>query len=382
MTDQGRKQSESTSEQEWLTTNDVEAFLSGWPTDLPVNIVGGNADNLAKRLASSTPDLRVAAIRAYLPRDAFDQFHDVDAPVADWKRMANALTPRGSTVVLDPMLGQQLIENPDVLESIALKTFDRLLIPVFVKPLDWQVFFSDEFSFEEPVNDDLADHRWCWCISDKPAMVLIQSSEALSGHRLRFTVTCTSPGTFVCRVGDQIQAYAANTDNLKAEFSFLLQQASSVIGVEVTFSGDPMLPANPLDQRKALYFSYSDTSIEKIGSQFLHSGAVPAPNTVSFLLDRSVRRVLHAQGFFEVQTLATPWVGLSALGGVRSCYDYQCAFSYRDTDPSALAAFGNAHAHHYGFPAIWYQARRMPTPGTEWATTRERFVLALTSHAI
>jgi hypothetical protein len=381
VTDTGDRWPVGEAELEWLAANDVEAFVAGWPADLPINILGGHAHHLAQRLALRTPKRQVEAHPLRPPKSDFDHFHDVDLPVLDPGRIANELTPRGSTVVLDPILGHWLVENPDVLESVALKTFDRLLFPAFVKPLSWQLFFSDEFSFEEPVGDDSATHRWCWSVSDKPATVFIQSGEILSDHRLKFSVTCTSPGMFICRVGDELQAGEATADKLSVEFSFLLHQRTSLVAVEITFTGKPLAPNDPLDQRKALYFSYSGTSIEHLGFQLLHSEAIPAPNAVSFLADRSVRRTLHARGFFEVQTLATPWIGLSSLRGVRSCYDYRCGFSYRDTDPLASAPLGGARATYYGFPAIWYQARRMPSPGIEWTDTKDRFASALTAAA-
>ena len=365
-----------TVESEWLAVNDVEAFLASWPVDRPVNIVGNHAGELAARLASRAPSLRTTAIGARPSRNiSIDPGGDNDPMVAG-DRLADAIIPRANTVILDPILGQWLIDNPDILESVALKTFDSLLIPVFVEPLDWIALYSDEFSFEEPADDDLTIHRWCWCVSEKPATVFIQSREPLLDHRLKFAITCASPGTVVCRVGDTVQAHTIHAENLTSHFSFIVRQHSPHLKVDITFEGTPLPPASPSDQRGFLYFNYSNAAIESAAPKCLGPSAVSAPSGVKALTDRSVRRVLHAHGFFEVRSLSTPWAGLAALSGVRSCYDYQCGFSYRDADPGSATAFGGIGAMHYGFPAIWYQARRMPSPGIEWVRTRERFVAA------
>jgi len=38
---------------------------------------------------------------------------------------------------------------------------------------------------------------------------------------------------------------------------------------------------------------------------------------------------------------------------------------------------GASQVSRYGFPAIWYQARRTPTPGIEWTSTSDRLETAL-----
>ncbi len=86
-------------------------------------------------------------------------------------------------------MGQWLVGRPDLLHALALKTYDRLLLPLFARPVEFQVIFSEEFSFEEPMNDDEVKERWCWCTSDKPALVLIQADRALTDHLLVFTLT-------------------------------------------------------------------------------------------------------------------------------------------------------------------------------------------------
>lgn len=90
-----------------------------------------------------------------------------------------------------------------------------------------------------------------------------------------------------------------------------------------------------------------------------------------------MRRALHSHGFFEVQSLTTPWLGLHALCGARSSFDYRSGYSFRDPDPTILEKMGASQVSRYGFPAIWYQARRTPTPGIEWTSTSDRLETAL-----
>lgn len=364
----------SSSETEWLASFDVEKMLACLPADVPVNLVGRSARSLALHFRTRLPDLQLVPLATTsLGESPPLQAGSSDA---DWDRLADALARRSSTVILDPLLGHRLAQAPLVLERIGLKTFDRLVFPAFIQPAPFQVLYSDGFSFEEPVNDDLTMERWCWNTSEKQSFVLVQANDALTKHWLRFSLSGASFGTFICRVGDQVQACSVAGGDLTAKFAFRLEQASPIVRIDIAFNGAPLLPQNPQDQRKVLYYSYGGTSIEPIDPGVQAPTALPPPAGVAFLPDRAVRRSLHAYGFFQVTTLATPFAGLSSLVGVRSCFDYRCGFSFRDTDPATAAAPGGP-AKHYAFPAIWYEARRMPTPGSEWIGKDDQLALAV-----
>lgn len=357
-------------EQELLELNDPAAFLNSISNDTPLNLIGATAVKLQQQLRVSTPGLRVRALQIVGSRSE-EAFED-DIILVRRERLADALLPRSRTLVLDPILGGWLVGEADLLQEIAYKTFEWLVLPVFVTPEPFRLFFSHEFSFEEPLFDDAAQRRWCHSTSGQQATVFLHTGEGRGLQRFSFELTANNPGTFMCGFGNQIQGFAVAEGALTGRFSFVYALTDSPVEIKISFSGEPMLLNQPRDPRRALFFSFSGATLDStdlpgqrgVQQSVAYANVLP-PKGSDLKNDRAIRRCFHEKGFFEVLSLATPWSALTPLVGVRSIYDYQGTFAFRDSWAASFG-FGISKTREYAMPALWYQARRTPSPESEW----------------
>lgn len=350
-------------EEELLAAVDLVPFLTALPHDFSINIVGHGSSVLRTKIANSYPPARIRAI------DLVTSGSPVETGPGVWRTglesLDDALLPRSRTLILDPVVGSCLLQRPELLERIALKTFEWVLLPVFVSPEDFRLFFSEEFSFEEPLFDDTGTQQWCHCTSSRPARVFLHVPNHGIDRRVSFRLTAFNPGTFACRVGGDRQTFTATTENPTGDFAFNVGTTPTLISAEITYTGTPFRSDNPLEQRPALYFTFSAAQVEWSTFSKVQAvrGRVLPPDGCEFQTDRAIRRRLHENGFFEVLSFAPAWLPLVSLEGVRSCFDYRGGFAFRDLWPAPFTA---PPPRPYAPPSLWYQARRTPSPGSEW----------------
>ena len=361
VTDPIRSDVLGTAEGELLQTLDLPRWLASLPTNVPTNIVGSPAGlAFMEDVVAALPVARTIPLR-----DPARSGSDASMPIE--AGIASEMLPGSRTIVLDPVTAYQLLLSGKALEQVALKTREALYLPIFAAPTAFRLFYSEGFSFEEPVFDDAAEHRWCWNTSRTPASVYLYSAEPLAGRQVSFDIACGGFGMLVCRVGDQIQAFHSNEQGTGQRFSFDLDTSARIVRIDVDFDGEPLLPDSGLDQRKALFYSFGGVALSPVRGSPFFAPAVHPPEGVGALNDRVVRRLLHLAGFYEVLGLATPWQPVLSLLNARSCFDYQAGFAFRDIYNEArgpVSVFGSAR--HYAIPVMLYQARRMPSPGSEW----------------
>lgn len=360
----------ATSEREFLHSIPIAPFLSSLSTDLPTNVVGSPEAlaSLSDEVAA-LPNANVIALPSVEER--------VQHAAACHAEILNEIVPGGRTIILDPFAAHALLLSSEALGNVARKTREGLYLPLFTAAPPFRLFYSEGFSFEEPAFDDGAEHRWCWHTEPNPASVYLYAAEELRGRQVAFDIACATPGILVCRVGDQAQAFQVTEPGSSHRLTFDLHNQTRICQISIEFDGGSIMPDSNLDQRKALFYSFGGLTLSPvIGADFVKP-VVHAPAGVELLNDRTVRRLLHTAGFFEVLGLATPWQPLLTCLHARSCFDYQSGFAFRDLyeEHQHLLTSGEKIAKQYAPPIMLYQARRLPSPGSEWVRSAERLKL-------
>lgn len=349
----------------WVNDEEVESFLLALDAAFPINIVGGSSD-LAERMAKSRPDLR---FRMICPSPA-GQMREYSSPTADFflsapDLIAPLLLPRSRTLLIDPFLASSLLDAPQFWRSLSLKTFEWVLAPLFVRPEPFTIF-SDEFSFIEPLFDDVAP-PWCWSVNSGPATVWVIGDDEVKTCSLSFTLTGASPGTFEIRLANATLRQEVTAGNLAARFRLHCRLERGANSLTISFDGQPFRPAKTADQRDALHFCFA--AVDVASTRYAEDErSFPVPD-IAARRDRAIRRFLHECGFFEIQTIARFGSMLSHLTGLRSCFDYREGFRLRDYGRFSGSVVTPRSSSQ--LPAAWYYLRKTPTPGSEWETSRQ-----------
>ena len=347
----------------WADSSPIESFLPQKNDGHPIHLVGKAAASLRASLARKRPGLRLRAVCVVPPGET----HPVVAARADIhyasaSGISELLLPRSRTLILSPFLAQGLLLKPAFFRALSLKTFEWVIAPFFVRPEPFFTLYSDQFSFEERLGDD--DAGWCWTERPGPAVVWIVNGGDAGDYSIDFTLTAIHPGTFEINLGNGTRSRKVTQDSPTHHFRLMAGLVKGMNALRINFDGPPGKPANPADQREKLYFCFANLRLDSPRKAVV----TPSFGVSGFtaLRDRTIRRVLHEQGFFEIQTIGSSTPALEYAVGLRSCFDYREGFRIRDYRRFALSSEIAKEPSLFGFPALWYCLRKTPTAGSEW----------------
>ena len=328
----------------------------------PVNVIGSKAalETLGWGPAFHARGCEIHGIHpAALVGAPLDRGGGLDALV---RGLAAGLVPRSSTIVLDPGLARMLVENPETLERLSLSTAGCVLMPLEVASAPYKVVYSDVFSF--PEQDPSGISHWVWTERQGRAFCTIAHEGGPGEYDVAFTLTAASPGSFTVRLGESVLRHTAAAENLSRRFDLLCYLVTGANTIEIDFDGPSTRPRSPHDQRTGIFYCIGDLLVADA-----QTNSRPAHNCRGFACptDEALRRLVHAAGFFEVDTVACSQHDLAWQVGLRSCFDYRQEYRLRD-----YRRFGVPEDRPIHTPAdlprcVWYRFAKTPHPGSEWS---------------
>ena len=345
----------------WQDDTYVKALLADSDAAHPINVIGQHV--LSRGKAEETPPkLHLRTICPVFPGEAPSaKKRGVHySKVAD---LSGVLLPRSRTLIVDPFLSHRLFAEPAFIKTLSLKTFDWVIAPFLVRPEPIFALYSEQFSYHEPLHNDHAD-SWRWTVSPQSATVWIINGREPGPFSLNFVLSSAHPGTFTVDFGNRSLRQETTLGDLAARFQLTCELSTGPNALSINFDGPPFVPPKPMDQRKELYLCFSGLRVEPCGG--VPSPAIYSESGVTPLRDRLIRRVLHSQGFFEIQSIATSVPELANLTGLRSCFDYQEGFSFRDYRRFPVLKATSKRRALVDLPVLWYCLRKTPTAGSEW----------------
>jgi len=350
-------------ERAWVESTLVESFLTGVDATTPINVIG-RSDFLRERLAQQRPDLRLRTIRplgAGEPLPALASDGDVLSVSVD--DLAGALLPRSRTLILNPFLAQGLFTHVAFWKALSLKTYEWAVAPFFLVPEPYFVLYSEQFSFEEPVRNDDAEH-WCWTKNPEPGTVLIVNGGAAGAYLLEFTLGAANPGNLTIELANVTLRRTVTREVPNCRVTLVCNLVHGANALRIGFEGEPFIPDYASDQREHLFFSFAYLRLTPrnrlaIPPSFAVSGVAP-------VRDRHLRRILHAEGFFDIEAIGTSAPALAHYVGSRSCLDLREGFRYRDYRRYRPAQDISRQPSYLDLPVAWYSIRKTPIPGSEW----------------
>ncbi|OGT08840.1 MAG: hypothetical protein A2X78_03025 [Gammaproteobacteria bacterium GWE2_37_16] len=364
-------------EEQLLSNFSIDKFLRQIDIALPLNIIGRQAATLRTCILKHEPRLKVNVIFPLFSDEKVDHYSAAekkDIAYVPFNDLGDYLILRSVTIFLNPFLAQWILSQPKIINQISLATFEWVILPLFVKQENFYNIYSNGFSFDEPLHDDGSSSRWCWATSHNATVFILNCNQA-GKYRVSFTLASNFPGCFFVTIADLNQMYRCPSSKEKSSdffcntfvFDCYLQQGTNKLFI--SFDGAPLIPSQPLEQRKKLYFCYSNTSLLRLdsdqGSDMVNTNNFFIDNVVVPVLDRVIRRIFHSNGFFEINTIGTDSELLAGMVGVKSCFDYQEGFVYRGFLYNHNLSITNGHSK-LECPVMWYSLRKTTTPFSEF----------------
>jgi hypothetical protein len=328
----------------------------------PVNVIGSEA---ALQTLDWGPSVRAHGCEihgihpAALVAETLDRGAGLDALV---RRLTARLVPRSSTVVLDPELARMLVVNPEALERLSLNTAGCVLMPLEVASAPYKVVYSDVFSF--PEQDPAGISHWVWTERQGRAFCTVAHEGGAEGYHVAFTLTAANPGSFTVRLGESELRHTATTGNLSHRFDLLCHLVTGANTIEIDFDGPSTRPESTHDQRTEIFFCIGDLLVTNAQPT---SQPAADSRTPSCLADEALRRLAHAAGFFEVDTVACSQSELAWQVGLRSCFDYRQEFRLRDYQRFSVPHDRPSRTSGDVPPCLWYRFGKTPHAGSEWS---------------
>jgi hypothetical protein len=265
-------------------------------------------------------------------------------------------------VVLDPELARMLVVNPEALERLSLNTAGCVLMPLEVASAPYKVVYSDVFSF--PEQDPAGISHWVWTERQGRAFCTVAHEGGAEGYHVAFTLTAANPGSFTVRLGESELRHTATTGNLSHRFDLLCHLVTGANTIEIDFDGPSTRPESTHDQRTEIFFCIGDLLVTNAQPT---SQPAADSRTPSCLADEALRRLAHAAGFFEVDTVACSQSELAWQVGLRSCFDYRQEFRLRDYQRFSVPHDRPSRTSGDVPPCLWYRFGKTPHAGSEWS---------------
>jgi hypothetical protein len=255
-----------------------------------------------------------------------------------------------------------LVENPLTLEKLSLNTAGCVLMPLEVTSASCKVVYSDVFSFPEQHPAGIS--HWIWTERQGRAFCTIAHEGGAGEYDVTFTLTAASPGSFTVRLGENVLRHTAAAENLSRRFDLLCHLVTGANTIEIDFDGPSTRPGSPHDQRKEIFFCLGDlfvTDAQTTSRPAVDSRTFPCPT------DEALRRLVHAAGFFEVDTVAGSQHDLAWQVGLRSCFDYRQQFRFRDYRRFHVPQDRLTRTAANVPRCLWYRFAKTPHAGSEWS---------------
>ena len=349
-------------ERAWVDNALIESLLTQLHSACPMNVIGRTA-LLPKQLGALKTDLRTRTIRVIEPGEPLPKpSTETDIHYTSIAGISPAMLPRSRTLILNPFLAQSLLLEPDFFQTLGLKTFEWVLAPFFIEPEPFYTVYSGQFSFQEPIGDENPSR--CWTEDPEPAVVEIVHGGEPGEYLVDFTLTGAQPGTFEISLGESTLSRKVSSDDPTYHFRLKCELAYGRNPLRISFDGGPWRSPNPSEQREQLYYCFANLRIRQSrAARWSHTFSLAG---FTAQRDRSIRRILHNQGFFEIQTMGASTPALDYAVGLRSCFDYREGFRMRDYRrfPHAPSITNDSLLSKH--PIVWYCLRKTPTPGSEW----------------
>ncbi len=328
----------------------------------PVNVIGSEA---ALQTLGWGPSVRAHGCElhgihpAAFVAETLDRGGGLDGLV---RQLTAKLVPRSSTVVLDPGLARMLVVNPEPLERLSLHTAGCVLMPLEIASAPYKVVYSDVFSF--PEHDPAGISHWVWTERPGRAFCTIAHEGGAGEYDIAFTLTAANPGSFTVRLGESELHHTATAGNLSRRFDLLCHLVTGANTLEIDFDGPSTRPGGSHDQRAEIVFCIGDLLVSD--AQPTSQPAVDSRRP-SCLTDEALRRLAHAAGFFEVDTVACSRFELAWQVGLRSCFDYRQEFRFRDYRRFLVPPDRPTETPADVPRCLWYRFAKTPHPGSEWS---------------